>query len=487
MKRYLKKTTLIAIFILFGITVVNAGGKKLGEAVVKVKANANVTAIAAELQLIVSDSITTNRTFLMKFSKNRSVDKVVAQLNSYNDVELASFNSSIDIPEVFQISQGFPDESEPILNKSVSPVDFYGQAGSYDLGIDDAQLIATGKNVVIAVIDNGIDYSHPLMISSTVLPGHDFILNTSNPSEQAGSIYGHGTFVTGLLLLTAPDASIMPLRAFDGEGVGDQFNVAKAIDWAVKHGADIINMSFGTTELIDVLQSAIDDATLNNVVMIAATGNESSDLPYFPAAHPDVIAVAAIDTLELLAGFSNYGDYVDVVAPGVNMYSSLAGEFNWGTWSGTSFSAPIVSGTVAMMKQIESNYTPADFKEHLKNTTRTELLWGNVIIPDVQYGYGMINSYNAVSQLSIGDLNGDGVRDIRDLTMMIDYITNRNNNGGGNNSESIERQGNIVTDALVDLDCDGDAKPSDIAIMVHHIFVKWREFKPCYKSGDATK
>ncbi len=485
MRRYLKKTTLIAIFLLLGMSVVHAGGKRLGEAVVKVKANANVTSIAAELQLIVSDSIASNRTFLMKFSKNRSVDEVVAQLNSYDAVELASFNTSIDIPEVFQISQGFPDESEPIYNDGISPINFYGQASSYDIGIDEAQLIATGQNVIIAVIDNGLDFNHPLIQNSDILTGRDFISISSDASEQPGTIYGHGTFVTGLLLLTAPDASIMPLRAFDGDGVGDQFNVAKAIDFAVRHGADIINMSFGTTDMIDALYDAIDDANDNNVIMIAASGNEGSSIPSYPAAHPNVIAVAAVDEAELFADFSNYGDYIDVVAPGVNMYSALAGDFDWGTWSGTSFSAPLVSGTVAMMKQIENNYTPEDFKEHLRNTSRTELLWGNVITPDVQYGYGLINSYNAVSQLSIGDLDGDGLRDIRDLTMMIDYITNQG--GSGTGTDSIERQGFVVTDGLVDLDCDGEAKVSDIAIMVHHIFVKWRDFKPCYKSGDATK
>ncbi len=485
MRRYLKQTTLIAIFLfLFGVIIANAGGKRPGEAVVKVKSTAQAASIAEEVNATITDSIPSQRTYLFKFSKNRSVDEVVAQLNADSNVELASSNTTIDIPEVFQISQGFPDESTPVFSYGISPLSYYDQAGFYDIGIDSAQLLSTGKGVVVAVIDNGLDYSHPLMQSSNILAGYDFILNSSDPSEQPGTIYGHGTFVTGLLLLTAPDVSIVPLRVFDGNGVGDQFNVALAIDWAVNHEVDIINMSFGTTEMIDVLRLAIEDAAKRKIVMIAAVGNEGSSIPNYPAAHPDVIAVAAVDTLEMLANFSNYGDYIDLVAPGVNLYSSLAGDYDWGTWSGTSFSAPIVSGTVAMIKQIKNNYSPAEIQDHLRNTSRTDLLWGSITVPDVQYGYGMINSLNAVSQLSIGDLNGDGVRDLTDLTMMIDYIKSYNTGG---NSSDVEKEGIIVVGGMLDLNCDGNVNISDIAIMVHHIYVKWNDFKPCYQAGKGPK
>ncbi len=297
----MRRTTSIAIIIsifLFSSSLVFAGKKRAGEAVVKVKSNEQIISIAEDLQAVVADSIPSSSTYLLTFSESRSVDEVVDELNSNADVELASINTSIDIPEVFQISQGFPDESVPIFNKGISPQDYYAQEGTYDIGIDSAQLLSTGQGVVIAVIDNGIDYLHPLMLNSNILDGHDFITISSDASEQPGTIYGHGTFVTGLLLLTAPDVSIIPLRAFDGDGIGDQFNVAQAIDWAVRHGADIINMSFGTTDMISVLSEAIDDANSKNVVMIAATGNEGTAIPSYPAAHPDVIAVSAVDMSE---------------------------------------------------------------------------------------------------------------------------------------------------------------------------------------------
>lgn len=479
MRRYLRKTTLIAILtslVLLGTTFAYAGGKRAGEAVVKVKSNSQIASIAEELGVVVADSIPSSRTYLLKFPVTRSVDEVVAQLNDIENVELASINTTIGLPEVFQISQGFPDESVPIFSKGVSPQDYYAQAGLYDIGIDSAQLISTGKGVVIAVIDNGLDYSHPLMQNSNILAGHDFISLSPDASEQPGTIYGHGTFVTGLLLLTSPDASIIPLRAFDGDGIGDQFNVARAIDWAIREGADIINMSFGATEMIDALRVAIEEATNNNIVMIAASGNEGSTLPYYPAAHPDVIAVASVDTLELFANFSNYGDYIDIVAPGVNMYSSLAGEYDWGTWSGTSFSAPIVSGTVAMMKQIEKSYTPLDIQNHLRYTSRVELLWGTVVVPDNQFGYGMINSYDAVAQLSIGDIDISGERDLIDLTIIVGHFNHRNRNAV--NTE-LSESGIGVAEKLIDLNCDGIFDISDINIMLDHVFVKKHIFEPC--------
>ncbi len=138
-----------------------------------------------------------------------------------------------------------------------------------------------------------------------------------------------------------------------------------------------------------------------------------------------------------------------------------------------------------MMKQLNQKYTPKDIQNHLHYTSRSELLWGTVMVPDEQYGYGMINSLDAVVQLSIGDINIDGVRDITDLSKMIDFISQ-----GGNEGKSVKvksRNGFIITDEMVDLNCDGNANMADVAIMVHHLFIKWREFKPCYKSGDDSK
>ena len=484
-KHIMKIALVISLLILnssFGI----AGTKKNGEAVVKIKNNANVISVAEEIDAIVADSIPSKKIYLFKYSKDRSVEEVVSLLNENQNVELASENSTIGLPEVFQISQGFPDESVPIFNKGESPKHYYYQGGTYDIGIDSAHIFSTGAGVVVAVIDNGLDYSHPLIQQANILNGHDFISQGPDASEEPGSIYGHGTFVAGMLLLTAPDISILPLRVFDGDGIGDQFNVVKAIDWAIRQNVQIINMSFGTDEMIDILKDAIDDAIDEGIILVAAAGNDGNSNIAFPSAHPDVIAVASVDTLELLADFSNYGEEIDVVAPGVNLYSSLAGEYNWGTWSGTSFSTPIVSGTVALMLQIDHNLTPLEVQNHIRYTSRTDLLWGSIMAPELQYGYGIINSYKAVTQLSIADLNGSGVRDVSDLTLMVDYITNRDNNNI-NSAKYEERTGFVVTDELVDINCDGKADMSDVSLLVHHIFVNWREFKPCYMSKHSPK
>lgn len=482
MRRYLNfhGQSIWGVLLLFIFVSSLTAAPKPGQAIVKIHNGQGIDAVAAAHNLVVADSISSTSTFLVTFSDTRTVDDVVFELNADNSVELASGNLEIGLPEVNQISQGFPDESQPIFNNGSEPINYYGQAGSYNLALDSAHVRSTGENVVVAVIDNGLDLTHPLMLSSNIMTGHDFIDISSDPSEQPGSIYGHGTFVTGIILLTAPDCIIMPLRAFDGDGNSDQFIVAKAIDWAVRHNADIINMSFGATELTATLNEAIINAHDAGVTMVGASGNDGLQINHYPASHQDVIAVAAMDTLELLADFSNYGDYLDLVAPGVNIYSSLAGDYDWGTWSGTSFATPFVTGTAALVKQIEPTFTPDEMMEHFHNTARTELEWGTVLQPDIQYGYGMINPFMAVMQLSLGDLNASGTRDIADLALMVDYI-NSNNNGG-----TATAYGFSPTGAEVDINCDGLADLNDVAMMVHFIFVNWFEFSPCYLRYNHT-
>lgn len=168
----------------------------------------------------------------------------------------------------------------------------------------------------------------------------------------AGAGTNHGTFTAGVIAATAPDAQIMPLRAFDDEGRTDLFTLAKAIWFAVDNGADVINMSWGTDTDSDVLRAAIQHAAQQGIVLVASAGNMNSDFAYYPAAYPEVIAVAATDDLDRKASFSSYGEHVLVSAPGVNIVSAYPGG-TYGVKSGTSFSAPMVSGQVALMKSMQ--------------------------------------------------------------------------------------------------------------------------------------
>jgi subtilisin family serine protease len=143
----------------------------------------------------------------------------------------------------------------------------------------------------------------------------------------------------------------MPLRAFDDAGNSDLFTLAKAIRYARRNGAQVINMSFGTLTDAKVLREAIDYARAGNVILVASAGNNNTAAPQYPAAYPGVLAVAATDLLDRKASFSNYGGYVFVDAPGSHILSALPGG-KYGIANGTSFSAPMVAGMAALIRSI---------------------------------------------------------------------------------------------------------------------------------------
>lgn len=168
-------------------------------------------------------------------------------------------------------------------------------------------------------------------------------------ATPASAGYTHGTFTAGVVAAVAPDAQIMPLRAFDSEGSTSLFTLAKAIHYAVDNGADVINMSWGTDTDSEVLRAAIQRAAAAGITLVASAGNMNSDFAYYPAAYPEVIAVAATDDFDRKASFSSYGKHVLVSAPGVNIISAYP-DGAYGMKSGTSFSAPMVAAQAALLK-----------------------------------------------------------------------------------------------------------------------------------------
>lgn len=166
--------------------------------------------------------------------------------------------------------------------------------------------------------------------------------------DEVPTYFGHGTMVAGLVRLTAPSAWIMPLRVFDGSGQGHVFDIVRAIYHAVDHGADVINMSFSVGQGSQELRRAIQYARLHGVVCVAAAGNQGDNSLIYPAAYPDVISVASLEGEELTL-FSNYGsNIVELGAPGSGVISAFPGGLYGAGW-GTSFSAPLVAGTVALL------------------------------------------------------------------------------------------------------------------------------------------
>ena len=148
----------------------------------------------------------------------------------------------------------------------------------------------------------------------------------------------------------------MPLRVFDGNGQTDLFTIAKAIRYAVQHGAQVVNMSFGTLTNSNTIRNSVSYALASNVTLTASAGNNNTTIPQYPAAYSGVITTAATNIFDQKASFSNYGTAIVVDAPGVNVILPYpAGMYS--VVSGTSFSAPAVAATAALVRSLKVNGT----------------------------------------------------------------------------------------------------------------------------------
>ena len=272
--------------------------------------------------------------------------------------------------------------------------------------------LATGAGVRVAVIDSGVDAEHP-QLRGQVAAGQDFL--HGDPDARQDCV-GHGTAVASLIAAKpvdgtgfrglAPGATIVPVRVseqdeFNGKTSGDHVSFtdfARSIDWAVQQGrARVINLSLVTTVDSPPVRDAIARAIDAGVVVVAAAGNhgkpeDGNPTPY-PAAYPGVIGVGAITADGVKASFSQHGDYVDLVAPGdrVTVATLVAGQQ---VNQGTSFSAPFVAATAALILQRFPGATPAEVTRRLEATADPSPAGQR----SDDYGYGLLNPYRALTE-----------------------------------------------------------------------------------------
>jgi thermitase len=227
--------------------------------------------------------------------------------------------------------------------------------------LPQARAIATnaGAGIKIAIIDTGVDMQHPAFQNRMVAASDmfDWIDGDSTPQEISGGTneaYGHGTSVAGIALQVAENAKIMPLRVLDSSGYGDVSNVAAAIDWAVAHGAQVINLSLGA-DYLKSLDQTISSATSKGVFVIAASGNSGDNNVNFPASASEGmtstagmrIGVGSVGLSDVKSVFSTYGSNLEMVAVGELVYGPAPSN-QLAAWSGTSMATPMVSGGLAL-------------------------------------------------------------------------------------------------------------------------------------------
>jgi thermitase len=254
------------------------------------------------------------------------------------------------------------------------------------------------EKVIVAVVDTGVDLNHP-DLQGRLLPGYNVINPKSPPMDDVG----HGTHVSGVISAMVNNGEgvagmtwynpILPIKVLDETGAGNTYNVAQGIIWAADHGAKVINMSLGNYADANFLHDAIRYAYDRDIVLIAASGNDNTEQPGYPAAYPEVFAVAASDASKKKATFSNFGDYIDVTAPGVNIASTYPHN-QYAALSGTSMASPHVTALAALIRSTNPKLKNTEVMQIMRSTAQDLGARGK----DKYYGYGQIDVRQALDR-----------------------------------------------------------------------------------------
>ncbi|WP_454618039.1 S8 family serine peptidase [Bradyrhizobium cenepequi] len=285
------------------------------------------------------------------------------------------------------------------LLQDQNPAPTEGDPAQYALAqlrLPQAHALVRGMNVTIAVIDSGIDASHP-ELANTIADTFDAIGSKEGP-------HAHGTGIAGAiaaharLMGSAPEVRILAIRAFGATANGAQsssYVILKGLDYAALHGAQIINMSFAGPK-DPVIERAVAASAARGIVLVAAAGNAGAkSAPLYPAANPNVIAVSGTDAQEKLFSASNRGNYIALAAPGADIFLP-APDGKYQITSGTSFSSAFVSGIAALVLERDPSLKPNEVRSILTGTARDLGAPGR----DDLFGAGQADAFAAVSAVA---------------------------------------------------------------------------------------
>jgi thermitase len=308
--------------------------------------------------------------------------QVMAKVKAY------SANPMVAYAEPDFVVQAFDTPDDP---------GFVNQRGMVTVEAPQAWDVTTGSPTInIAILDTGVDLDHPDLANKIISD-----INFSS-SATVDDIYGHGTHVAGIAAAVTNNgigvaglgysATIMNVKVLGDDGRGYWSGVAQGIIWAADNGAEIINMSLGGSSGSSVVESAINYAWNKGVLVVVAAGNDGSSAPCYPAYYTSCMAVAATDSIDRLAPWSNRGDWVDVAAPGISIYSTLKNG-DYGYKSGTSMASPHVAGLAALVFTVAADVN-GNGRLNDEVRTRIESTCDDIGVSGI--GSGRINAYEAV-------------------------------------------------------------------------------------------
>ena len=317
--------------------------------------------------------------------------ETIARLLARGDVEFATQNHVITAAG---------DPNDPFFSFQWA----LKQTSDIDIDATDAwDTYAGGSNITIAVIDSGVDLDHP-DLQASIVPGYDFVNDDNMPDDDNS----HGTHVAGIAAAVGNNgigiagvswrASIMPLKILNAGGVGNTFDMADAVHYAVDNGAQVINLSVGAQgtkwpcnwpEVDDAFNYAVN----NGVLLVVAAGNGGQSNINCPGAYDQTMAVGSTTSADQRSSFSNYGPRLDIAAPGSFIYSTFPGGYGYN--SGTSMATPHVAGLAALLWSLAPSLTDDQIRDLIQNTADDLGSTGW----DQFFGYGRINAGRAMAAI----------------------------------------------------------------------------------------
>jgi len=365
--------------------------------------------------------------YTVEFSSETNIQKIIDEYYKTGEIEYAE-PDYIYKTQVHQIKQAVISPNDPNyryqwgLNNdgfiSTALRNFHSKNG-VDINIEKAWEIETGSDsIIVAIIDTGLNINHPEIKDRLwIKKGKNFIKNEdsndlSSKNDHAINVAGIiGAHANNKLSYTGIDwnCKLMILKTLDNNGEGYNTDISEAIHYAVDNGARVINLSLGGHENSILMSKAIEKALKNNVVVVAAMGNDNNEKINYPAAYPGVIAVGAINAesnrsnpfYNVLLSGSNYGKYISVVAPGDVIFGLVNNDLLNVVYymSGTSQATPHVSGLASLLLAQNSKRTPSEIKSIIEKTADDQMGDPSEDTPgwDKYYGYGRINAYRALS------------------------------------------------------------------------------------------
>ena len=343
----------------------------------------------------------------LKTHGGRRVD-VIPQLNIHV-VELPSQANERAVAALLKSNPHFSfAEVDEVVSPAMTPTDpAYANSWHHrKIGSPLAWDSALGEGVTIAILDSGVDGTHPDLVANMV-PGYNAFDNNSDTRD----VYGHGTKVAGAAAMAGNNliggtgvafkSKIMPIRVTDTSGMASHSTMAKGLIWAADNGARIANMSFARVCGSSTIWNAAQYMRNRGGIVIGAAGNSGSQEAM--SASDTMTCVSATDSSDTKTSWSSYGGYVDVAAPGVSIYVTTRGG-GYGSSGGTSFSAPITGAVYALMMSANRNLAPSQLDSALFSTA-VDLGNGG---KDIYYGYGRVDAAAAVAKAR-GTSGGDSI------------------------------------------------------------------------------